>query len=468
VLRLPASNNPEVFAAQKTLLETWKIVGEAFVDPEFNHVDWPEELRAHMMAQYGSADKPEVAWRQINDMLKDLGDPYTRRIEPDEYAQFRVSADGELQGVGLLIANEASETGHLRVLAPIRGGPADRAGIQPGDEVVAINGQDTAGWSGDMAAKHLRGRGGTAVHIKLARRTDGIPGVPGRPEPLPTVQFREVDMQREAVSITPVYATMLNAPDGQVGYVRLTQFSNNAPADMKDALTWLEAAGADRYILDLRANPGGLVDAGIEVAALWLDGEAPVFTVASRGDDHQLQTTETSAPALTHDPLVVLVDGNSASASEILTGALRDSGRAVVMGESATYGKGRIQSVFELQDGSALFVTVAKYQTPNGQDIDHRGILPDRTCRAPLMASAPPTRAALKPVSQELPAAAPGVDAATGFVPGVPLDESTEKLLLAALREDKCVLAAEKYFQSMKGGKDVLLAVSPDPASAHM
>ncbi|KAJ9519435.1 hypothetical protein QJQ45_023077 [Haematococcus lacustris] len=480
LIRLPASKNPEVFAAQRTLVEAWTIVGESFVDPGFNSQDWKGALQRHMMAAYAAGEEAadgrdpnsihSAAWDQINAMLDLLGDPFTRRIEPQEYAQFRVSADGELQGIGLLIANELTSSGHLRVLAPIKGGPADRAGIKPGDEVISINGEDTAGWSGDHAANILRGRGGTEVRVKLARRTEGIPGVPARPEPaLKPVQFKEVAMKRESVAISPVFSTTLPDVAGGpgVGYVRLSQFSGNAAADMRNAVAALERKGTERYILDLRSNPGGLVQAGVDVAALWLDGLQTVFNVWSREGGLQRQTTERPLPALTHDPLVVLVDGMSASASEIVSGALHDNGRALLMGDSSTYGKGRIQSVFELQDGSALFVTVAKYQTPAGTDIDHKGIRPDLSCTpsltAPSLASLPPgssPSARLQAnVYQGAPPARDSAWAASGprqrlgsnnFLPGIPLDPSTEALLVQALKEDSCVLAAEQYLDSLR------------------
>jgi len=276
-----------------------------------------------------------------------------------------------------------------------------------------------------------------------------------------------------------------------VGYIRLTQFSNNAADDMRKAVASLQGQGAGRYILDLRSNPGGLVKAGVDIAAMWLDGERPVFSISARDEPEMVQTTEHPGPALTHAPLVVLVDKMSASASEIVSGALRDNQRAVIMGDSATYGKGRIQSVFELQDGSALFVTVAKYQTPDGSDIDKRGIVPDRSCRLPTLASAPALTSSL-PVSASNPLRSAqvlgttilqaGMDATSmapggrptgigkagsmaasgnapsksssnedgGFVPGIPLDAGTEELLLRTLQADRCVLAAEQYLDQLQ------------------
>mmetsp|Transcript_25512 Transcript_25512/g.55512 ORF Transcript_25512/g.55512 Transcript_25512/m.55512 type:complete len:585 (+) Transcript_25512:49-1803(+) len=449
MLRLPASSDPGIFAAQRTMVEAWTIVGETFVDENLNGRRWEEELRDHMLAAFHS-DNADDAYGQIQGMLDDLGDPYTRRVPPEDYQKFKVSAEGELQGVGLLIANEPTAGGHLLVLAPIKGGPADRAGILPGDEVLSINGSPTLGLSTEQAAKLLRGQGGTEVRVKLARRSEQIPGVPGRPEARPTVQYKDVALRRERVNLSPLFYTSFMDDAGQkVGYIRLTQFSGNAADEMREAIQELEGQGASSYILDLRNNPGGLVQAGIDVAALWLDGDQVVFNVQGREGYRMAQTTESAAPALTKDPLVVLVNEMSASASEILSGALRDNARAVIVGDTATYGKGRIQSVFELQDGSALFVTVAKYQTPHGTDIDLKGIRPDTRCHAPMLS---PRWTASLPL--RLPAApqpiTPNEDQEE-FSPGLPMGAAMEAALVTQLQADSCVLAAEQILDAKVG-----------------
>jgi len=469
IIRLPASPDPEIFTAQRTMIEAWSIIQQSFVDETMNNQDWPEALQKHMINAYmygqdkEDPDREAKAWGELDDLLKSLGDPYTHRVLPNDFAQFKVSSDGELQGVGLLLAvgDKQNVEGHLRVLAPIRGGPADRAGILPGDEVLSIDGKDTTGWNGAMASQNLRGMGGTQVHVKLARRTDQIPGEPGTPEPpVPQIVYKDVDIKREKVAISSVYHTALADPNGgpPVGYVRVTQFSNSAADDARAAVQDLESQGISRYIMDLRSNPGGLVRSGIDLVAMWLDGDKKVFNVESRDGIEQTQTTMSGKPALTHDPLVVLVNSSSASASEIVSGALHDNGRAVIMGDSNTYGKGRIQTVYPLQDGSALFVTVAQYQTPDGTVIDLKGLKPDRACRAPTSLASLPA----PPLKGE--GSSSGVLGSTGgppgqpgkgdgFMPGVPLDPVTERVLLEALQKDQCIAAAEQYLDSAEGSK---------------
>lgn len=444
LVRLPASTDPAIFAVQRTLVEAWTIIGQSFVDPSFNGHDWNGELKEHMLAAF-AAPSGDVALGEIGAMIDDLGDPYTRRVPPEEYAAFRVSSDGELQGVGMLIANEPVN-GHLLVLAPIKGGPADRAGVLPGDELTSINGMSMEGWNGEKAARLLRGKGGTEVRVRLVRRSGGIPGVPARPEPRPeegALEYKELSLRRERVQLSPLFYAALPAPElppgtgsilpvgtdgrvrpasGPVGYLRLTSFSGNAAAEMKAAIQELEAQGASSYILDLRNNPGGLVRASIDIARLWMDGNPVVFNISGReSDDVQAQQVDVPGSAVTRRPLVVLVNHASASASEILSGALHDNGRAVVIGDEHTYGKGRIQSVFELQDGSALFVTVARYQTPAGTEIDRVGIAPDSACSVPGDNNG---------------------GSSSAFAAGLPVGVSSGEALQESLMHDSCVLTA--------------------------
>lgn len=292
-------------------------------------------------------------------MLAHLDDPFTRLMRPDQYHSLQVNTSGELTGVGLQIALDP-DTGILTVIAPLEGSPADKMGIRPRDRVLKIDGFSTQNLSLDDAAARMRGPRGTVVTLTLLRDGTGIE--------------EDVQLVRDRIALNPVSADLRETSNNHhVGYIRLSQFSANATKEVAQAITRLEKQGADSYILDLRNNPGGLLQAGIDIARLWLDSGTIVYTVNRQG---VLGSFDASSPAMTHDPLVVLVNKGTASASEILAGALQDNRRALLVGEK-TFGKGLIQSLFDLSDGSGLAVTVAKYETPNHTDINKLGIMPD-------------------------------------------------------------------------------------------
>ncbi|MBD1806383.1 MAG: PDZ domain-containing protein [Symplocastrum torsivum CPER-KK1] len=340
---------------QKIFSQAWRIVSQAYIDDTFNDQNW-WALREKTLKQ--RLDNREATYAAIQKMLESLDDPFTRLLKPNQYRSLQVNTSGELSGVGLQIALDA-ETGELEVIAPIAGSPADQAGISPRDRILEIDGVLTSELTLDEAASRMRGPIGTTVTLR-------IQGDDGKP--------KSIELVRDRIALNPVYAVLDTHPGSTpVGYIRLTQFSANAPTEVADAINQLEEQGADAYVLDLRNNPGGLLQAGIEIARLWLDKGTVVYTVNRQG---MLGSFEANGPALTEDPLVVLVNQGSASASEILAGALQDNGRAKLVGEK-TFGKGLIQSLFDLSDGSGLAVTVAKYETPNHHDIHKLGITPD-------------------------------------------------------------------------------------------
>ncbi len=340
---------------QKLFSQAWRIVSQAYIDDSFNHQNWWLLREKAFKKQLDSRDATYVA---IQKMLESLEDPFTRFLTPNQYRSLQVNTSGELSGVGLQIALDA-KTGELEVVAPIAGSPAQEAGIQPLDRILEIDGILTSQLTLDEAAARMRGPIGTTVILK-------IQGKEGQP--------KSVELVRDRIALNPVYAVLDSSQDNlPVGYIRLTQFSANAPSEVADAIAQLEKQGARGYILDLRNNPGGLLQAGIEIARFWLDQGTIVYTVNRQGT---LGSFEAYGPALTKDPLVVLVNQGTASASEILAGALQDNGRAKLVGQK-TFGKGLIQSLFDLSDGSGLAVTVAKYETPSHRDIHKLGIQPD-------------------------------------------------------------------------------------------
>ncbi|MGD1900691.1 MAG: S41 family peptidase [Geitlerinemataceae cyanobacterium] len=349
----------DALSPQRQLVaEAWRIVNRAYVDENFNGQNWwrlrEQYLRRRM-------DTMEAAYDTVDEMLGLLDEPFTRLLRPDAYRNLRVTTSGELTGVGLQIAFDP-ETKQLRTIAPIAGSPAEAAGIEPGDYILNIDGVPTDRLSLDEAATRMRGAIGTHVVLRVQRSLDR--------------SIEDIDITRAAISIDAVVANLLTtdlAPELKLGYIRLSQFNATATESVAESIADLEDRGANAYVLDLRSNPGGLLTAGIEIARLWLNDSTIVYTVNRQSI---LESYEAVHNALTDAPLVVLVNRGTASASEILAGALQDNGRALLVGDR-TFGKGLIQSLFDLTGDAGLAVTVAKYETPNHRDINKQGIEPD-------------------------------------------------------------------------------------------
>ena len=341
---------------QKLVYEVWRIVNRSYLDGTFNHQSWLDVRQKALKSRFPNQ---EAAYATIQDMLKSLDDPFTRFLEPEKYRSLQVSTSGELTGVGLQIMLNP-QTGVLEVITPIANSPAEKAGLKPRDRILKIEGLSTENLTLDEAAAQMRGSRGSVVTLLIGRERE---------------QDKEVILVRDRISLNPVVSDLRLSPQGtKIGYLALSQFSANAVTELAHAISILEKKGASAYILDLRNNPGGLLQAGIEVARLWLDSGTIVYTANRQGIQG---TYEAFGPALTTDPLVILVNQGTASASEILAGALQDNHRAQLVGET-TFGKGLIQSLFELSDGSGLAVTIAKYETTNHRDINKLGIKPDQ------------------------------------------------------------------------------------------
>lgn len=337
-----------------TLDQAWQIVDHDYVDPNFNNVDW-QQVRQELLSQdYTSRD---AAYTALRDALKQLDDPYTRFMDPQEFQAFTNQTNGELVGVGIRLTVNP-DTQVLTVVQPIPDSPAIEAGIQPDDQILQVDGTSTQDLSVEEAAAMIRGKAGTTVDL-LIHRNDTAPFV--------------VTLTRQPINV-PVVTSAVRQEDGHaVGYIRLSEFNAHSAEEMQTAIKDLSAQSVDGFVLDLRNNPGGRLDQAIAIARMWLEKGDIVRTVDRDGNAEQAKANRT---ALTDLPLVVLVNGNSASASEILTGALKDDQRATVVG-TQTFGKALVQSVNPLNDGSGLNVTIAHYYTPSGADINHRGITPD-------------------------------------------------------------------------------------------
>ena len=346
---------------QKLVSEVWRIVNRTYLDETFNHQNWAAVRQKVLEKPLSDSN---ASYAAIGRMLKSLDDPFTRFLDPEQYRSLQVNTSGELTGVGLQIALNP-ETGKLEVVAPIAGSPADKAGIRPRDRILKIQGISTENLTLDEAATKMRGPSGSLVTLLIERDKEAE---------------REVRLTRDRIALNPVVSELRVSTQGtSIGYLRLTQFNANASTELAHAISSLEKKGAAAYILDLRNNPGGLLQSGIEIARLWLNSGTIVYTVNRQGIQGSF---EAFGPALTTDPLVILVNQGTASASEILAGALQDNSRAQLVGET-TFGKGLIQSLFELSDGSGLAVTIAKYETPQHRDINKLGIKPDKVISQP-------------------------------------------------------------------------------------
>ena len=333
--------------------EVWQIIYRQYVDGTFNQVDWQAVRNEYLNKSY--TDKQQ-AYKSIREMLKKLDDPYTRFMDPEEFKNMQVDTSGELTGVGITIGLD-DETKKLTVIAPLEDTPAFKAGVLAKDVITKIDGKSTEGMDTSEAVTLIRGEPGSNVKLTISRNG----------------KEKDFLITRAKIEIHPVDFSQKQTPAGNVGYIRLKQFSANASKEMRDAITELEKKNVDGYVLDLRNNPGGLLFSSIEIARMWLKDGTIVSTIDRKG---VVEKEAANGRSLTEKPLVVLVDKGSASASEILSGALQDNKRAVLVG-SKTFGKGLVQSVRPLDDGSGVAVTIAKYHTPSGADINKAGIKPD-------------------------------------------------------------------------------------------
>lgn len=345
---------------QQLVVEAWRLVNQSYVDPtRFDQVHW-KRLRQKALEQpiQSSSD----AYDAIETMLTPLGDPYTRLLRPNDYATLRSNTQGTVTGVGLQLGLRSDDQ-HIVVIAPLDGSPAAEAKIPSGAEVQRVNGQATAELGLEQTAAALRGPAGSRVLVEL--------GVAG--------QLREVELERRQVELRPVRSKRLRVGDHTLGYLRITQFSEPVPEDVQEALADLNGKDIEGLILDLRNNSGGLVSAGLAVANDLLDGSPIVETQDRDG----LSSPQQAGPGqLYAGPMLTLVNAGTASASEILAGALQDNGRSELVG-SRTFGKGLIQTLIPLGDTSGLAVTVARYLTPSGRDIQNQGIEPDLALAQP-------------------------------------------------------------------------------------
>lgn len=341
--------------------EAWQVIDRKFVGDNYNTQSWQQTQREFLSKNYSSK---EAAYEAIRAMLMKLNDPETRLLNSQQFASVEMEANGQSMGVGLIdfSVEMDEETKKLRVVSAIAGTPAARAGLQPKDIIRAIDGVATNRLNYDEAMMRMRGRAGTQVVLTIRRngRTFDVP------------------LKRKAIIVRPVRTSIEQEQGKTIGYIALSQFTPNAPQEMRQAVQQLLDEDVDGFILDLRNNPGGLIKASTEIGSIFLDKER-IAMIVGKGGSLEFMT---SGSRLTKKPMVVLVNGGTASASEVLAAALKGNHRAVLVG-TTTYGRWLTHTGEKLSDGSVVIVTDGRISPLASDGTQGKGIKPDYVVEIP-------------------------------------------------------------------------------------
>ena len=298
----------------------------------------------------------------IQGIIDELGDPHTVYITPESYQSGFDLISGTFEGIGATV-DQDPVTGEIVIVTPFNGSPAEEAGIRPGDTILAVDGESTEGWSVQDAVSQIRGPEGSTVTLTV-RHSDR--------------ETEDISIERGTIVVPTVFVEDVLDENGDVvpelAYIEIQQFTERTVGDMREALKEVEDGGYSGLILDLRLNPGGGLDATVRVTEMFLDGGLVLTQVDRDGIETPYEAR--SGGEATEIPIVILVGPNSASGSEVLAGALRDHGRAQLVGDQ-TFGKGSVNHLRELSNGGALYVTIARWLTPNGDLIEGVGLTPD-------------------------------------------------------------------------------------------
>lgn len=315
------------------------------------------EILSQVKASYvEEVDDAELIENAIRGMLQGL-DPHSAYLDPDDFTDMQVSTSGKFGGLGIEVQ---MADGFVRVVAPIDDTPAQKAGMQPGDLIIRIDSKPVKGMTLTDAVKLMRGEPGSKIALQVIRE--------GERKPL------DINLTRAIIKVASVRSRML---DDHFGYVRISTFTGSTGNSLGDELRKLskDNKGIKGYVLDLRNNPGGVLTAAVEVSDAFLNSGA-IVSIRGRDEKEGREFTAKPGDQIQDRPIVVLVNAGSASASEIVAGALQDHGRAVIVGER-TFGKGSVQTIMPVRNNSAIKLTTARYYTPNGRSIQAEGIVPD-------------------------------------------------------------------------------------------
>ncbi len=358
-------NKRKFLIAALVILLAGILIGQQMVQAS---PDTYEDLKAFTQAlelvQRNYVEKPdtkELMQGAIRGMIASL-DPHSSYMSERQFKEMNVDIKGEFTGVGIQIGIKNQQ---LTIIAPIEDTPGFRAGLAAGDKILKINEDWTKDMSIEQAVDKMRGPKGTAVRLMILRDSWDKP--------------KEFKIVRDIIKVQSVKSKML---DNSIGFVRIIQFQGQTPEELEKALKSLEAKGMKKLILDLRNDPGGLLDASVDVSSKFLPKDSLVVYLQGRQKTDRKDFLTTSSETPRAYPMVVLVNTGSASASEIVSGALQDSKRALILG-TQTFGKGSVQTVFPLESGGGIRLTTAKYYTPSGRSIQNVGITPDIEVKLP-------------------------------------------------------------------------------------
>lgn len=323
--------------------------------PEFEVVEEAWQVIINDYVDSDEIDLERLSQGAIEGMIKALDDPYSAYFDAEQYELSQYSLQGSFGGVGIEVT--VDEEGELVVVAPIVGTPAQRAGIMPGDRILAIDGEKTEGMHFIKAVLKIRGEPGTQVTLRVLHEGEDVP--------------QDYVITREEIDAASVLPKML---PGNIAHIEVGHFTSRTGSEMTSALEDIIADDVSGIILDLRDNPGGVLKAAVAVASQFLEEGIVVYVIDGEGNEEEWRVEE--GGLATKLPLVVLVNSNSASSSEVVAGALQDHMRGIVIG-TQTLGKGTVNHFRELSDGSAIYITSARWYTPNRQQIEGQGITPD-------------------------------------------------------------------------------------------
>lgn len=322
---------------------------------------------------YEDVDREELINGAINGMVDSLGDPYSDYMNEEEASQFLEGISSSFEGIG---AEVQERNGYITIVSPIKNSPAEKAGIQPNDQVIAVDGESIQGFSTTEAVMLIRGEKGTEVTLTIVRGE--------MEDPI------DVTIVRDEIPIETVYSEMIG---DNVAHIQITSFSQDTFTELQTAISDMEAEGMEAIVIDVRQNPGGLLQSALDISNLFIEEGKEMFEVQAKGLDPEIYlATEGDKVKI---PVTLLIDGGSASASEILAGAMSESADIQLVGEK-TFGKGTVQTANDLADGSNLKFTTAKWLTPDGNWIHEEGIEPDVAVAYPEYASLPYIDASLE------------------------------------------------------------------------